>query len=130
MNFRNRKLIIAVRVLLGLFFIMSGVTGWLAGAEMNGVPPEMVAGSKELWRQGIFQLIKTTEIVAGTMLVTGFLPWLASIVLAPLCIGIIVVNARISPQYLPGGYFVVVLNAFLGYAYWDAKYKQLFDRKW
>ena len=69
-----------------------------------------------------------TEIVAGLMLVTGFLPALAAIFLAPICIGVIIFNARVSPAYLPTGFIISAFNAFIGYAYWD-KYKALFARK-
>ncbi|MFA5935309.1 MAG: DoxX family membrane protein [Patescibacteria group bacterium] len=128
MNFRNRKLLIALRTILGLFFLMSGVTGFLGGSEMNGVPAPMVPYMKELWVMGLFQMIKVTEIVAGLMLIVGFLPALAAVILAPLCIGILVFNLRMAPAYLPTGIFVTILTAYLGYAYWP-KYKALFERK-
>ncbi len=127
MNFRNRKLVIAVRVLLGLFMIFSGVGGLMAGNSMQGVPEAMIPTMRVFWNTGIFQMIKVTEIVAGLMLVIGLFPQLATIFLAPICIGIIVFNARISPANLPMGAIVTILTIFLGYAYWD-KYKSLFER--
>ena len=108
--------------------IFSGVSGLMAGfSGMQGIPEPMVAMTQTLWDTGIFQIIKVTEIVAGLMLVTGFFPWLAAIFLAPLAVGIIIVNARISPAYLPMGAIVALLNIYLGYVYWD-KYKALFKR--
>jgi putative oxidoreductase len=127
LNFRNRKLVIAVRVLLGLFLIMSGVTGFMAAPEMQGIPAPMVETQRQLWNMGIFQMIKLTEIIAGIMLVAGFLPWLAAIFFAPVAVGIVVYNSRISPDAIPMGILMVVLTAFLGYVYWD-KYKALFKR--
>ncbi len=126
-NFRNRKLLITIRTLLGLMFLMSGVTGLLAGKAMQGVPAPMIVVLQSLWSSGIFQMIKVTEMVAGLMLVLGFLPALAAIFLAPVCIGIIVFNAMLAPAYLVSGIVVSILNAYLGYAYWD-KYKALFVR--
>jgi uncharacterized membrane protein YphA (DoxX/SURF4 family) len=129
MNFRNRKLIIVVRTLLGLFLVFSGISGLYAGTHgMSGVPVEMVPSSTQLWNFGIFQMIKVTEIVAGFMLVVGFLPALAAIFIAPIGVGIIVYDIHIAPAYLASGIIVCVLNAYLGYAYWD-KYKSLFERK-
>ena len=127
MNFRNRKLVITLRVILGLFLLMSGVTGFMAGESMNGVPEPMIPTQMALWGMGIFQMIKTTEVVAGLMLIFGFLPALAALFIAPLAVGIIVYNSRIAPEYLPSGIIVGALTAYLGYAYWD-KYKALFER--
>ena len=126
MNFRNRYLLITIRTLLGLFFIFSGVAGLIAGKSMQGVPEPMVTISQSLWASGIFQMIKVTEIVAGLMLLSGFLPALAAIFLSPICVGIIVFNAMLAPSYLITCFIVTALVAYLGYAYWD-KYKALFE---
>ena len=130
MNFRNKYLLTTLRVLTGLFFIMSGVGGLMAmqSPTLEGIPAAMVPTMRVLIDTGILQYIKVTEIVAGLMLVTGFLPWLAAIFLAPICLGVLIFNSRISPENLPVGVVVTVLNAYFGYAYWD-KYKQLFVRK-
>ena len=127
MNMRNRYLLITIRTLLGLLFLFSGVTGLLAGPSAQGVPPPMVPATQSLWSMGIFQMIKCTEIVAGLMFISGFLPALATIFIAPLAVGIIVFNARVAPAYLPTGIVVCLLTAYLGYAYWD-KYRALFTR--
>lgn len=94
---------------------------------MEGVPPEMIESTKVLFNTGIFQMIKVTETVAGLMLVIGFLPALAAIFIAPIAVGIVVVNSMIAPNFIISGVIVCLLNAYLGYAYWD-KYKALFKR--
>jgi len=43
MNFRNRNLVIAIRILLGLIMLASGISGLLMGNSTQGVPPKMVA---------------------------------------------------------------------------------------
>lgn len=127
-NFRHRYAVIAVRVLFGAFLMFSGFGGLQAGlSNFQGIPEPMVPATKMLWDMGLFQMIKVTELVAGLMLVVGFLPALAAIFIAPLAIGIIVFNARMSPEYLPTGIIVCLFNAYLGYVYWD-KYKTLFQR--
>lgn len=128
MNLRNRKLVVTVRILLGLFILFSGISGFMAGAEMKNIPAPMVPTMSQLWNMGIFQMIKTTEIVVGIMLILGFLPALALLFMAPICIGVIVFNSSVAPQYLVSGMVVSILTAYLGYVYWD-KYKAIFEDK-
>jgi putative oxidoreductase len=127
MNFRNRYLVIAIRILLGLIMLASGISGLIMGNSTQGVPPSMVPFVQAFWASGIFQMVKVTEAVAGLMLVIGFLPALATLFLAPDVVGIVIVNARMMPSFLWIGVIVLLLNAYLGYAYWD-KYKPLFTR--
>jgi len=128
MNLRNRKLLITIRTLFGLFMVFSGASGLWAGFNgMQGIPEPMIAMTQTLWDTGIFQMIKVTELVAGLMLIIGFLPALAAIFIAPVSIGILVVNARISPAYLPTGIIVALLNIYLGHVYWE-KYETLFKQ--
>ena len=129
MNFRTKYLVATVRILLCLIFLGSGISGLMAGYAMNGVPIAMVGVSQELWHMGIFQMIKTTEIVAGLMLVTGFLAPLGLLFVAPICVGIIVFSLNVAPMYVATGIVVSVLTAFLGWAYFPTKYAQIFKRK-
>lgn len=129
MNFRNTYLVNTIRILFGLFMVFSGVSGLLMGPNAEGIPEDMILPTQVLWDTGIFQMIKVTEIVAGMMLVVGFLPWLAAILIAPIAVGIVIVNANMTPQFLFIGVLVCLLNGYLGYVYWD-KYKQLFERRW
>ena len=128
MNFRNQRFVMVIRILFGAFMVFSGIGGLKSGASLEGIPVEMLPTMKVLWATGIFQMIKVTEIVAGLMLVTGLYPALAAIFLAPICIGVIIVNLRMTPDFLFMGFIISALNIFLGYAYWD-KYKKLFERK-
>jgi putative oxidoreductase len=125
MNFRNRYLVIVIRILLGLIMLASGISGLLMGKSTQGVPPQMVAFTQVFWATGIFQMVKVTEIVAGFMLLFGIFPALATLFLAPDVVGIVIVNARLMPSFLWLGATVFVLTAYLGYAYWD-KYKSIF----
>jgi uncharacterized membrane protein YphA (DoxX/SURF4 family) len=127
MNFRNRYLVLAIRILLGLAMFASGISGLLMGNSTKGVPPQMVAFTQVFWASGIFQMVKVTEIVAGFMLLVGIFPALATLFLAPDVVGIVVVNARMMPSFLWIGAVVFLMTAYLGYAYWD-KYKSIFNR--
>lgn len=127
MNLRHRYAVITIRTLFGLFIIFSGISGLMTSQSMEGIPEPMVQTMQVLQSTGIFYMIKITETVAGLMLVAGFLPALAAIFLAPISIGIIVVNANTAPDYIISGVIVCLLNAYLGYVYWD-KYKALFKK--
>src|SRR5581483_2642840 len=127
MNLRNRRLVVTIRILLGVVMLASGVSGLLMGNSTQGVPPQMVTFTQVFWASGIFQMVKVTEIVAGFMLVFGIYPALATLFLAPDVVGIVIVNARLMPSFLWVGAVVFVLTAYLGYAYWD-KYKSIFSR--
>jgi hypothetical protein len=127
MNLRNRKLVLTVRILLGLTMFLSGISGLLMGNSTQGVPPQMVAFTQVFWASGIFQMVKVTEIVAGLMLVFGIFPALATLFLAPDVVGIVIVNARLLPSFLWIGAIVFVMTAYLGYAYWP-KYAAIFTR--
>ena len=127
MNFRNRYLVLTIRILLGLVMLASGISGLLMGNSTKGVPPQMVAFTQVFWASGIFQMVKVTEIVAGFMLLVGLFPALATLFLAPDVVGIVVVNARMMPSFLWIGAVVFLMTAYLGYAYWD-KYKSIFSR--
>lgn len=127
MNYRHRGLVITIRTLLGLLFVFSGVTGLLAGSSMEGIPPEILSVMQGLYASGIFHMIKITEIVAGLMLLFGFLPALAVLFVAPIAVGIIVVDSLLMPQFVFVGIVVALLTVYLGYAYWD-KYRALFQR--
>lgn len=127
MNFRHKYLVIAIRTLLGLVMLLSGIFGLLGGRSPQGVPEHLAPMVHAFWDSGIMQMIKVTELVAGLMLVLGFLPWLATLFLAPDVVGIVIVNARMYPPALPIGIAVLAMTAYLGYAYWD-KYRALFSR--
>jgi putative oxidoreductase len=129
MNLRNRYLVVAIRILLGLIMLASGISGLLMGNSAKGVPPQMVTFTQVFWASGIFQMVKVTEIVAGFMLLFGIFPALATLFLAPDVVGIVIVDARLMPSFLWIGAVVFVLTAYLGYAYWD-KYKLIFSRNY
>lgn len=126
-NFRNRKLVIGARVVLGLMFLGSGLGGLLGGSSLQGVPENMIPTMRMLLDSGIFYMIKVTELVSGLMLIFGIFPALAAIFVAPICVGIIVFTAFVSPENMWGGFVVGAFTLYLGYAYWE-QYKPLFAR--
>ncbi|MEN9405506.1 MAG: hypothetical protein RLY47_465 [Candidatus Parcubacteria bacterium] len=126
MDYRKRGIVITVRTLLGLIFVFSGIGGLLAGNDVSNLPEPMATITTSLWTAGILPLIKATEFVGGLMLLVGFLPALATIILAPVVLGILVVNTILMPLGALIGLVLCLMVAYLGYAYWD-KYRALFQ---
>lgn len=124
---RNRKFIITIRIITGLVFLASGISGLMMTPTAPGTPADMMVIGQSLWDSGIFQLIKVVEIVAGLMLVVGFLPALAVTFITPICVGVLVFTLCTMPAYVVPGLVVTILTAILINGYWD-KYRPLFSR--
>lgn len=127
MNFRNKYLVITLRTLFGLMLLYSGIAGLFLPLPTEGIAQNMLDSFIALKANGIMQMIKVTEIIAGLLFVTGLLPALGAILTAPIGIGMIVFFAFIDPKSLPVGVIFSLINAYFGYVYWD-KYKTLFVR--
>ncbi len=124
---RNRKFVITIRIITGLLFLASGISGFMMGPAAEGTPADMLVIGQSLWDSGIFQLVKIVEIVAGAMLVLGVLPALAVTFLVPICVGVLVFTLCTMPAYILMGLIATVLVAILINAYWG-KYRALFTR--
>ena len=127
MNLRHRYLVVTIRTLFGALMLFSGVAGFVFDPPAEGVPQPMLALSESLWASGILHLAKAAEAVAGLMLLTGVLPALAVLFLVPVCVGILVINARLAPEFLPVPIVLCLVLAYLVYAYWD-HYRPIFRR--
>lgn len=127
MNFRHKYLVVTLRTLFGLMLLWSGIAGLFLELPTEGIAQPMLDAFIGLQANGIMQLIKVTEIIAGLLFVTGLLPALAAILTAPIGIGMIVFFVFVDPKSLPVGVIFSLINAYFGYVYWD-KYKALFVR--
>lgn len=127
MNWKNKKLVTAVRIVLGLFMIFSGVSGLLMGPNADNIPESMIVPTQVFWDSGIFQLVKFFEIVAGAMLLFNFLPALAVLFVGIIMLGAITINVRLLPAYTIFPVIIALVDIYLAYVYWD-KYKALFKK--
>lgn len=127
MNFKNKYLVISLRTLFGLALIAVGVMGFFVEPPADQLTEKGAAAIAGLEALGIAKFILIVEILAGLMLVTGFLPALGAILAAPIVVGIVMYHIVQEPSSIVPGLVFAVLNAYLGYAYWD-KYKAIFKR--
>lgn len=127
----KQKLPIIARYLLGLLFTIFGAAGLL-----NLIPPPpdlpeklMAFMNGIMAAQYFFPLLKSTEIVCGILLLSGFAPALALVVLAPISINILFVHLFLTPglENLIMPLAIIVLHAMAATKYWNI-YRPLFAR--
>ena len=111
------KIQLVARVLLGLVFLFGSVTFF-----MNLIPPPADMPERlKTFNEGLmasgyfFNLLKTTELVCGLMLVTGFFVPLALVVLAPISLNIFLVHAILAPEGLPLAVIIGVMVIYLSF---------------
>lgn len=120
------------RYLLGLIFFIFGGAGLF-----NLIPPPPDLPEKLMtFMNGLmvteyfFPLLKGTEVVCGLLLLTGFAPALALVVLAPISINILLVHLFLTPGIenliIPSA--IIVLHALAAWQYWRV-YRPLFSRR-
>jgi uncharacterized membrane protein YphA (DoxX/SURF4 family) len=105
----------AARILLGLIFFVFGLNGFLQFIPMP--PPPAAAGAflGALAATGyMFPLIKTTEVLAGALLLSNRFVPLALVLLSPIVVNIAAFHLVLSP----GIGLVAVIAALMLYLAW------------
>lgn len=116
------KPVTAARVLLGLMLIAFGVDWFYHFIPVSGqTTPQGEAFLTALVNTGyLFTLIKSIEIAAGVLLLTGFRPQLGAALMAPVALNIALYHLLLDPNGVVFAAPVVGLEAFLLWAYRDA----------
>jgi len=115
------KATIAARLALGLMFAVFGLNGFLHFLPMPA--PDGAAGALmgAFAATGyMFPLIKGTELVAALLLLSGRMPALGLLLLAPIVVNIIAFHAFLAPAGLALGLVALGLGVFLARQYWPA----------
>jgi putative oxidoreductase len=122
----NAKLIMALRLLLGLILLVMGSNKFfhfLPMPPMEGPPADFMGA---LIATGyMFPLIAITEISAGAFLLINKWTGLALIFTSILSVNIILFHLALNPEGIAIGAVVAILNVVLIYANWN-KFKTLF----
>jgi uncharacterized membrane protein YphA (DoxX/SURF4 family) len=112
---------IALRVVLGLVFTASGATGLL---QLASPPP--LSGAAAQFMGGLaatgyfFPLLKTVELAAGLLLLSGRFVPLALTLLAPVVVNIAAFHFLLAPPGAPMAAFLVLAEIGLAWLYRDA----------
>ena len=121
---------IIVRVLIGLFLVMSSVTYFLNVAP----PPPEMAGKTKTFFDGlaasgyILPVAKVFELLCGLAFVAGRFVALAIVLIAPIMVNILLINALHLPTGLPIAAPLFLGILFLAYTERE-KYKPLLEVK-
>jgi uncharacterized membrane protein YphA (DoxX/SURF4 family) len=105
---------------MGLLFIFASVT-----VLFNLVPQPELKGNTKIFMDGInasrylLPLIKITELFCGIAFLTGYFVPLATVVIAPVTISILLFHIFVDPSGLPVAILLVLANIFLAYANWE-----------
>ena len=117
---------IIVRVLLGLFLLFASLSYFFKFGEQPTPTGEMaVVMSGFMVTKYLFPLAKVVELLSGLSYVSGKFMKLFNLVLLPVSVNILFINAFLAPENLPVALVLLVGNLFLIYAHWDS-YKVLF----
>lgn len=119
MNKITRKIPTVARLFLGVLFTVFGLNGFFNFIPMPPPEPEAGAFLGALAATGyMFPLIKSTEIVAGLMLLSNRYVPLSLALLAPVTVNILAFHTLLAPA--PGmPLLIIVAQLFLAYSYRD-----------
>ena len=107
---------IVIRILLGLLLMFSAVVYFF-----KLVPTPELQGPLKVFNDGmaaavyLLPLIKTTELICAVAFLSGRFVPLATVVIFPITVNIIMVHSFLAPEGLPVAIFVILANLFLAY---------------
>jgi uncharacterized membrane protein YphA (DoxX/SURF4 family) len=115
-----RYLTPTARILLGLIFTVTGLNGFLNFLPQPAapMPPGAVAFAGAMLKTGyLMPLLMATQLVSGLLLLAGRWVPLALALLAPVVVNIVAFHLFLAPAGLPPAGLVLVLEAYLAWAY-------------
>ncbi|MFP2995327.1 DoxX family protein [Spongiivirga sp. MCCC 1A20706] len=124
----NSRLTMALRILMGLIFVVFGANkfgGFLPNPELGAEAGSLIGAiinSGFMW-----ELMGIIYVVAGVLLIINKAVPFALVLLAPMVVNIFLFHAVLDPAGLEGpSSLVLILQIALTYAYWH-KFKGLFS---
>lgn len=109
---------IVVRTLLGLFLLFASVSYFFKLGEANVKMPEAsITYNKGLAVAHILPIVKAIELLCGLMFVTGLYNALATVLIFPITVNIVLFHAFADPANIGGGILLLVLNLIMAWFY-------------
>lgn len=112
---------VIVRVLMGLLFLFSSIT-----YLFDLIQPPPLTGALKTFNEGmeasvyLLPTVKVVELLCGLAFVIGRFVPLATVVIAPIIVNIVLVNVFLAPEGLPIAAFLVLANGFLAWRHREA----------
>ena len=120
---------IIIRTLMGLFLLFASVSYFFELVKPPAVMPEAtITYNKGLAVAHILPIVKGIELICGLMLLIGRFATLATLVIFPITVNIILFHAYADPANIGGGIILLVFNLFMAY-YYRKNYAPLFAIK-
>jgi uncharacterized membrane protein YphA (DoxX/SURF4 family) len=108
----------AVRLFLGLVFTVFGLNFFLHFIPAPPSPPRAASFAGALFASGyLFPLLKTTEVIAGLLLLSKRFVPLALAVLAPIVINIVGFHLVLAPSGAPLALVLLAAELYLAWSY-------------
>lgn len=110
--------VIIIRILMGLIFLFSAVV-----VLFNLVPQPELEGDVKLFNEGmeasvyLMPLIKIIELICALALISGLFVPLATVVIFPIVVNIVLFHGFLAPEGMPVAIFLLLGNLFLAYYY-------------
>jgi putative oxidoreductase len=110
--------VIIIRILMGLLFLFASIAFFL-----KLMPQPELQGDMKLYMTGmaasvyLLPLVKVIELICGIAFVTGWFVPLATVVIFPIVVNIVLVHAFLAPEGLPVAIILLLANLFLAYTY-------------
>lgn len=118
--------VIIIRSLMGLLFLFASIT-----FLFKLITPPPPTGAMKTFSEGLaasvylLPTVKVLELACGLAFLTGRFVPLATVLIAPIIVNILLVHSFLAPEGLPIAIFLVLANAFLAYQHRES-YKPLF----
>ena len=117
------------RILAGLLYLFSAIV-----LIFKLMPQPELTGNLKVYMEGIMAsgylmpMVKVVEVTCAIAFISGFFVPLATVMIFPININILMVHLFLAPEGLPVAIFLMINNLLLAYYYRD-KYKTLFIAK-
>ena len=111
---------VVVRTLMGLLFLFASTTYLF---ELITPPP--LTGAMKVFNEGLdasvylMPTVKIVELLCGLAFVLGRFVPLATVLISPVIVNIVLVHAFMAPEGLPVAAFLVFANAFVAWGHRD-----------
>jgi uncharacterized membrane protein YphA (DoxX/SURF4 family) len=121
--------IIIIRVILGLLFVFGSVVYFL-----QLVPQPELTGDMKTFQDGLdasgylIPIVKALELICGIAFITGRFVALATVIIFPIVVNIVLVHSFLAPSGLPIALLVLLSTLFLAYVNKD-HYKSLMTNR-